>query len=516
MAPGLLAGRYDLSAPLGRGGMGQVWEGADRQLGNRRVAVKLLTNDLITARTDPEELVQRFAREAAFTARLQHPGVPAVYDAGAYGGGLYLVMELIEGHTVGDLIAEEGPLPVPWVAAIMAQVCSVLTLAHGRGLVHRDLKPQNLMVTGDGSAKVLDFGVATVLDAAGVPRITKTGDTVGTPAYMAPEQLRGERVTPLSDLYAIGCVLYEMLAGRPVFEATSPHALSYKHMQEAPAPIDRPDVPPQLEWLVRRLLAKEPHERPSDAREVYERLLGHIGPATPIGGIVLSPATLSGQHLYAQALVRLAVPAARQRQTAPAPPYRARTTAMDPATPDHDVPGATRHGLQDSWRHGASNAGRNNIPDADLGIPLTKSHSFGWLVLHSLWVVPTFSLGFTSWISFAYVGIRHRHWRWLGYGGLYAFLLAFTITMMEVTNDNSLWFAVPLLLLTFGAPLHATLTIPARLKVRAREAALRAASAPAWTPNRPPAGPPVSPPPHAAGPVPAASPPRPTAPAPPW
>ncbi|MFI0444203.1 serine/threonine-protein kinase [Actinomadura sp. 6N118] len=475
MAPGLLAGRYDLSTPLGRGGMGQVWEGSDRQLGNRKVAVKLLTNELITARTDPEELVQRFAREAAFTARLQHPGVPAVYDAGAYGGGLYLVMELIEGHTIGDLIAEEGPLPVPWVAAITAQVCAVLTVAHGRGLVHRDLKPQNLMLTGDGSAKVLDFGVATVLDAAGVPRITKTGDTVGTPAYMAPEQLRGERVTPHSDLYAIGCVMYEMLAGRPVFEATSPHALSYKHLQESPAPIGRTDVPPQLEWLVQRLLAKEPRDRPGDAREVYEGLLGHVGPAAPIGGIVLSPATLSGHHLYAQALVRLAVPAPSEGPgaAATAPPYRARTTTMDPGTGRHGIAAAPAH------------------------IPGSQKHSIGWILLHSLWVLPTFSLGFTSWVSFFYIGIRHRHRLWILFGALYLVLLTFTITMSEVTSERSLWFTVPLLVLTFGAPLHACLTIPARLKKRAQMGvALAAAPAPVHAPI--------------------AAPPRPAAPAPPW
>lgn len=501
MAPGLLAGRYDLSAPLGRGGMGQVWEGSDRQLGNRKVAVKLLTNELITARTDPEELVQRFAREAAFTARLQHPGVPAVYDAGAYGGGLYLVMELIEGHTIGDLIAEEGPLPVPWVAAITAQVCAVLTVAHGRGLVHRDLKPQNLMLTGDGSAKVLDFGVATVLDAAGVPRITKTGDTVGTPAYMAPEQLRGERVTPHSDLYAIGCVMYEMLAGRPVFEATSPHALSYKHLQEPPASIGRSDVPPQLEWLVQRLLAKEPRDRPGDAREVYEGLLGHVGPAAPIGGIVLSPATLSGHHLYAQALVRLAVPAPPDvpGATASAPPYRARTTTMDPGTAPHNVPGTGRnvpgHG------HYVPGNGRDSVPAAHTHIPWSQNHSIRWMLLHSLWVLPTFSLGFTSWVSFLYIGIRHRHRLWLLFGALYLLLLAFTITMSEVTSDRSLWFTVPLLALTFGAPLHACLTIPARLKKRARMgAALAAALAAAPAPV------------HA----PVAAPPRPAAPAPPW
>ncbi|GAA2588463.1 serine/threonine-protein kinase [Actinomadura fulvescens] len=490
MAPGLLAGRYDLSTPLGRGGMGQVWEGTDRQLGDRRVAVKLLTNELITARTDPEELVQRFAREAAFTARLQHPGVPAVYDAGAYGGGLYLVMELIEGHTIGDLIAEEGPLPVPWVAAIMAQVCAVLTLAHGRGLVHRDLKPQNLMLTGDGSAKVLDFGVATVLDAAGVPRLTKTGDTVGTPAYMAPEQLRGERVTPHSDLYAVGCVMYEMLTGRPVFEATSPHALSYKHLQETPRPIDRPDVPSQLEWLVRQLLAKEPRERPGDAREVYERLLGYVGPAAPIGGIVLSPATLSGQHLYAQALVRLAIPA---------PPKASEATA--PAPSQHMKPTLNQAG-----------AARHGVPGGEAPVAVVGNHSIGWMVLHSLWVLPTFFLGFTSWTSFLYIGIRHRHRLWLISSAVYLVLLVFMITMMEIRGQESAWFVGSLLVLVCAAPVHALATIPFRLQARAREAARRAASPPVWRPG--PGGPAGLPP--VAPPAPVDAPPRPTAPAPPW
>src|SRR5215469_6799767 len=158
--------------------MGQVWEGRDERLG-RAVAVKLLAVDAADARSPRDNGVRRFTREAAVTAGLTHPGVPAIYDAGEYHAGLYLVMELIDGCTLGDLIAEQGPLPVGWAAAIAAQVAAVLAAAHERGVVHRDIKPQNVMLTADGTAKILDFGVAGI-DSQ---RITSTGISVGTPAY---------------------------------------------------------------------------------------------------------------------------------------------------------------------------------------------------------------------------------------------------------------------------------------------------------------------------------------------
>src|SRR5580692_9286653 len=182
----VLADRYALVSPLGRGGMGQVWEGRDTPL-DRRVAVKVLTAGAFTASPDFAPDARRFTREAAVTAGLAHPSVPAIFDAGTYDDGLYLVMELVDGCTIGDLLAEQGPLPPPWAAVIAGQVAAVLAIAHQRGILHRDIKPPNVMLTRDGTAKLLDFGVAGIVSQ----RITSTGVTVGTPGYIAPEQLHG-------------------------------------------------------------------------------------------------------------------------------------------------------------------------------------------------------------------------------------------------------------------------------------------------------------------------------------
>ncbi|HEX2312593.1 MAG TPA: serine/threonine-protein kinase [Thermomonospora sp.] len=391
----VLAGRYELAAPLGRGGMGQVWEGVDRALG-RRVAVKLVTNEQIAARSDPSELVRRFAREASATAGLQHPGVPAVYDAGTYDGGLYLVMELIEGTTFADLIAEQGPLPVGWAAAMAAQVCAVLAVAHERGVVHRDVKPQNLMLTRDGTVKVLDFGVAGMLDASGSPRITRTGEPVGTPAYMAPEQLRGERATPRTDLYALGCVLYELLAGEPVFAGTTPHVLGYKHLEEMPTPVRRSDVPMELDWLVRQLLAKDPAHRPSGAREVYERLLPFAQITAPLADVDPRGGPPTAMHLYARVLVRLA--------GVPAPP-----------------PGA--HGLV--------------VPPVPPSVAGGPGRTTGWKLLHSLWTLPSLVFGLFTWTGFLYVGIRHRRGAWVLTGLGYLLLSIGLLTVIYNIPDDT-------------------------------------------------------------------------------
>ncbi|WP_147425207.1 serine/threonine-protein kinase [Bailinhaonella thermotolerans] len=285
MDQSVIAGRYELVSPLGRGGMGQVWKAYDTLL-DRSVAIKLMRDDGFAARPDrADDLARRFRREASVTAGLRHTGVPAVHDAGAFEGSLYLVMELVEGHTLGRLIAEHGPLPVPWAAAIAARVCEVLDAAHRQSLIHRDLKPQNIMLAFDGAVKVLDFGVAAVLDAS---RITRTGESVGTPAYMSPEQLRAEDPTARTDLYALGCVIHEMLTGRPVFEG-SHHAMAYQHMEKPPPRLrwSDPTIPADLEELVLHLLAKDPRRRPSGAAEVYRRLVPHITSAPPLAGIRL-------------------------------------------------------------------------------------------------------------------------------------------------------------------------------------------------------------------------------------
>jgi hypothetical protein len=399
--------------------MGQVWEGEDRRLG-RRVAVKLLTNEVLTGRAEREDLARRFAREAAVTAGLQHPGVPAVYDAGTYDGGLFLVLELVGGCTLGDLMAEQGPLPVAWAAGIAAQMAAVLAAAHERRFVHRDVKPQNVMVTRDGTVKVLDFGVAAVLDQAGIPRLTRTGEAIGTLAYMAPEQLQSRPATPRTDLYALGCVLYEMLAGEPVFDSTSPAGLMHKHLQQVPSPLRRGDLPPELESLVRQLLEKDPARRPADARETYDRLLPHVARPGPLSDIDPAGDPQGGMHLYSRVLVRLSGAAEPQRDM-----DAARTGDAGRWLPEWPDSGLRPLAWSDG--HPGQGQGRSDGPYGqgdpyskvqrmgahDPGHQPTLRRSGGWKLVHSAWILPTLLFGTGTWLSFGYIAVRHRRPAWL-------------------------------------------------------------------------------------------------------
>ncbi|MFJ2198470.1 protein kinase [Streptomyces violaceusniger] len=284
----LIGGRYELTELLGRGGMGQVWAAYDQRL-DRSVAVKLLT-----PRAHPsgaprrlnaqDPAVARFTLEARVMAKLEHPYVPVIHDAGTHRASkLYLVMQRVFGHTLAQLVAQRGPFPVEWAAAVGAQVCSVLVQAHGRGFVHRDLTPRNVMLTADGTVRVLDFGIATALHSADEPRLTGTGVVAGTPGFISPEQGKGQPATPLSDLYALGCVLYEVLAGRPPFTAAEPLAVVVRHITDEPAPLAglREGAPAELCELVSRLLAKRPEDRPANAAEVREVLMPWAERAVP-------------------------------------------------------------------------------------------------------------------------------------------------------------------------------------------------------------------------------------------
>ncbi|MFF0318802.1 serine/threonine-protein kinase [Micromonospora sp. NPDC005252] len=277
--------RYELTYPVGRGGMGQVWAGFDERL-DRPVAIKFL-RQLEVPEDERETAGKRFRREARATARLDHPGVPAVHDLGVHGEDLYLVMQLVPGIVLADHIAEQERLPVGEAVSIAAQVCSVLEAAHAASLVHRDLKPQNLMITPAGVAKVLDFGVAALLNPAEASRITATGRTLGTPAYIAPEQAQGGPVGPAADLYALGCILFEMLGGHPPYQAANAPDMMRRHLY-SPIPIIgeyRSDVPDDLAHLLYCLLAKDPAERPASAGEV-RRLLNPFVDGDDTPGVV--------------------------------------------------------------------------------------------------------------------------------------------------------------------------------------------------------------------------------------
>ncbi|MFF4874935.1 serine/threonine-protein kinase [Micromonospora sp. NPDC000668] len=264
--------RYELTYPIGRGGMGQVWAGYDERL-DRPVAVKFLRHREV-AEDEREVAVKRFRREARLTAGLDHPGVPAVHDLGEHGDDLYIVMQLVRGYPLADLIAEQEQLAVGEAVSIATQVCSVLAAAHAASLVHRDLKPQNLMITPSGSVKVLDFGVAALLGPAEQSRLTATGHTLGTPAYIAPEQASGAATGPAADLYALGCILFEMLTGKPPYEAKNAPDMLRQHMH-SPIPIVteyRSDLPDDLGHLIFCLLGKQPTDRPETAEGVAQLL----------------------------------------------------------------------------------------------------------------------------------------------------------------------------------------------------------------------------------------------------
>jgi serine/threonine-protein kinase len=256
--PVVLAQRYRLDAPLGRGGMGEVWRASDQVLG-REVAVKVVPAD----RADDTALA-RFHTEARAAARLNHPHVVAVYDFEAVANRCYLVMELMTGQSLQRELAARGTLPPARVAGIAAQVAAGLAAAHGQDVVHRDIKPSNLLLAADGTVKIADFGVARFTDEVSI-RLTATGQIIGTGLYLAPERARGRPAGPASDVYGLGCVLYELLTGRPPFLADNPVALLWLHADASPHPPGelRPGVPEALSTYLLRMLAKDPADRPT-------------------------------------------------------------------------------------------------------------------------------------------------------------------------------------------------------------------------------------------------------------
>lgn len=297
-------GRYELqNVPLARGNMGEVWEGRDTRL-DREVAVKFVR---FPDGVRSDELVRRFVRESRITARLQHPGVPAVFDVGTDTDGRpYLVMQRVHGTSVSDLLARHGRLPIGWAAAIATQVCAVLAAAHQASLVHRDLKPANLMLEPDGTVKVLDFGLAVALDLPESSQISRSGQSIGTPAYMAPEQVLAAMSGPPTDLYALGCTLHEMLTGQHVFSGTTSYAVMNQHVDERPAGVRtvRPEVSRELELIVSSLLEKKPENRPGSAQIAYHRLLPFVSDLDPIPGALRPPTVATPMRMYAETLTR--------------------------------------------------------------------------------------------------------------------------------------------------------------------------------------------------------------------
>ncbi|MFW6135371.1 MAG: Stk1 family PASTA domain-containing Ser/Thr kinase [Chloroflexota bacterium] len=247
--------RYRLRRCIGSGGMAVVYEGVDMLL-ERRVAVKVLRQQFAS---DPEFL-ERFKREARAAANLDHPNIVTVFDVGQDGGRHYIVMEYVDGHDLKTIIRQKGRLSVAQALDIATQVSAGVGHAHKAGVIHRDIKPQNVLLTHSGRAKVVDFGIARALSESG---LTDSDTVWGSPIYFAPEQAAGDPLTPASDVYSIGVMMYEMLAGSPPFQAENPTALAMKHLREEPPPLTarNSQVPPRLEWIVRKVLSKEPSAR---------------------------------------------------------------------------------------------------------------------------------------------------------------------------------------------------------------------------------------------------------------
>jgi eukaryotic-like serine/threonine-protein kinase len=263
----LLAGRYRLTDRIAAGGMGEVWRGEDNLL-NRAVAVKLLP----TGRAGDEAFLARFRAEARYAASLSHPGIARVYDYGesAEFGGAYLVMELVDGEPLSAILAGAGRLSPYGTLDVVSQAAQALDAAHQAGIVHRDIKPGNLIVAADGTTKITDFGIATAVAAAQASHLTETGMVMGTAMYVSPEQATGAKVTDASDIYSLGVVAYECLAGHPPFTAREPLAIAFAHKHE-PVPALPPDVPQPVGDLVYHMLAKTPEERPASVRAVADR-----------------------------------------------------------------------------------------------------------------------------------------------------------------------------------------------------------------------------------------------------
>ena len=307
----LAGGRYRVEGVLGHGGMASVLLARDEELG-RAVAIKLIAENL----AGDYAFRERFLREARTAARLAHPNVVQVFDVGEDGGRPYIVMEYVDGESLADELRRRGKLPPDEVVEIGIQVCAGLEHAHSAGVVHRDVKPGNLLRRRDGTVKIVDFGIARAAEAT---MLTEIGTVLGTAAYVAPEQAAGERVTAAADIYSLGVVLYELLAGKPPLTAQSLPELVAKQQEHAIKPVGerRREVPPALEAAVMHCLERDPAARPPSAAALAHELQG----GSPGAATVVLPAP-TGVRATDVATVPLGRRPVARRRDARRPPAR--------------------------------------------------------------------------------------------------------------------------------------------------------------------------------------------------
>jgi serine/threonine-protein kinase len=312
-------GRYRIIRRLGSGGMANVYLAEDDELG-RRVAIKIL-NDRYA---NDELFVERFRREAKSAAGLSHPNIVSIYDRGEAEGTYYIAMEVIEGRSLKELIRTTGPLRPAQAIAYSRQILSALRFAHRNGIIHRDIKPHNILVGAEERLKVTDFGIAR----AGASQMTEAGSIMGTAQYLSPEQARGAPVNATSDLYSVGIVLYEMLTGEVPFTGDTPVEIAMKHLNEPPPPPSSvaPGIPADLDRVVLRALAKDPEDRYQSAEE-FDSDLARIEAGLPVARETADAATAVLAGAGAGAATQVLAP----RQAPAAPPPR-RPPPYDPYT----------------------------------------------------------------------------------------------------------------------------------------------------------------------------------------
>jgi serine/threonine-protein kinase len=314
----LFDGRYQILRKLGAGGMANVYLAEDQELG-RRVAIKIL-ND---RHANDEQFVERFRREAKNAAALSHPNIVSIYDRGEAEGTYYIAMEYLDGRSLKELILSRGDAPIAVVVEYARQILSALRFAHRHGIVHRDIKPHNVLVDGEGRVKVTDFGIAR----AGTSQMTEAGSIVGTAQYLSPEQARGADVDQRSDLYSLGVLMYEMLTGEVPFSGDTPVEIAMKHLSQTPVPpsTKRHDVPRELDMVVMRALAKDPDDRYQSADEMeadLDRVARGVGVARQTEEtatqIMRSPVTVAAP--FAATAATMITPPRRAGGAAPLPP----------------------------------------------------------------------------------------------------------------------------------------------------------------------------------------------------